>query len=94
MLTLSTVSIALVPIRESTQRDIIFMIELPRIQTLSPTFTNSDIIAGLVYEHKIIDPMVMQKCDEKNTLLVFTESGNIKKYAIHCDPSRCGWVTM
>ena len=40
---------------------------------------NSDIIAGLVYEHMTIEPVVIQKLDEKNTLLVFTESEDIQK---------------
>ena len=55
-------------------------------QVLSSVFMNSDIIAGLVYEHKAIEPVAVQKLDEKtielvavqklhekNTLMAFTE---------------------
>ena len=55
------------------------MIELLRGQALSPAFTNTDIITGLVYEHVTIEPVVIQKLDEKNTLLVFMESEDIEK---------------
>ena len=40
---------------------------------------NPDIITGLVYEHTTIEQMVVQKLDEKNTLLVFMESEDIEK---------------
>ena len=46
---------------------------------LSSVFTIFDIIGGLVYEHMTVQPVVVQKCDEKNTFLVFTESENIAK---------------
>ena len=75
MLTLSTVSIPLIPIGERSQRAVIFMIELLRGQSFSPVSMNSDIITGLVYKHTTVEPVVVQKVDEKNTLLVFTESG-------------------
>ena len=55
-------------------------------------FMNSDIIAGLVFEHMTGEPVVVQKLDGKNTLLVFTESEDIAKCVIHCDPLRCGGV--
>ena len=48
MSTLSTVSIPLIWIGEISQKAIIFMIELLRGQALSLTFTNSDIITGLI----------------------------------------------
>ena len=60
MLTLSTLSIPLIPIGESSNRAVVFMIELPKGQALSPAFTNPDIIAGLVYEHTTIEPMLVQ----------------------------------
>ena len=53
--------------------------ELPRGQPLSPGFMKPDIIAGLVYEHTTVEPMVVQKLDEKNTLLVFAECEHIQK---------------
>ena len=53
-------------------------IELLRGQALSPVLTNSDIIAWLVYEHMTIEPVAIQKLDEENTLLVLTESEDIK----------------
>ena len=65
----STVSIPLIPTRESFQRTIIFAIELTRGQA----FMTDDIIAGLVYEHVNIEPMMVQKLDAKATLLVFPE---------------------
>ena len=46
---------------------------------MSPAFTDSYIIAGLVYEHTTVEPVVIQKLDEKNTLLVFMESEDIEK---------------
>ena len=61
---LSTVSIPLIPIRQSTQRTIIFTIELLRGQALSLLFINSDIITLLVYEHTTVEPVVVQKPDD------------------------------
>ena len=54
------------------------MLELPREQLLSPVFTNPDIVVGLVYEHTIIEPMVIQRLDKRNTLLVFSGGKNIE----------------
>ena len=34
-------------------------------------FTNPDIVAGMVYEHTTVEPVVVQRVDERNTLLVF-----------------------
>ena len=42
-------------------------------------FTNQDIISGLVYKHTTIDSIVVQRMDERNTLLVFAEGENIEK---------------
>ena len=67
MSTSSTVSIPLILIKESSQRAIIFTIELLRKQALSPAFTNIDFIAGLVHEHMTVEPVVILKHDEKNT---------------------------
>ena len=55
------------------------MLELPRVQPLSPAFINPDIVVGLVYEHTTIDLLVIQRMDERNTLLVFAEGENIEK---------------
>ena len=79
VLTSSTESIPPIPIGESGRRVIVFTLELPRGQSLSPIFMNSDIIAGLVYEHTTVQLMVVQRLDERNTLLVFAEGENIKK---------------
>ena len=38
-----------------------------------------DVIAGLVYEHITMEPMVVQRLDERNTLLVFAEGENTGK---------------
>ena len=54
------------------------MIELPMGQALSPLLTNSDMITGIVYAHMTIEPVVIQKLDEKNTLLVLTESEDMQ----------------
>ena len=78
MLTLSTVSVPLIPIRESSQRHVLFMIELLRGEVLSPVFMNSDIITGLMYEYMTVEPVEVQTPDEKNTLLVFMESKDIE----------------
>ena len=40
---------------------------------------NPDIITGLVHEHTNVEPMVVQKLDERKTLLVFAEGENIEK---------------
>ena len=64
MSTSSTVSVPLILIGESSQRAIVFMIELPRGQALSIVFMNSDIITGLVYDHMTVEPMVVQNLDE------------------------------
>ena len=88
MLTSSTVSVPLIPHGESSQRAVVFTVELPRGQVLSPTFTNPDIIAVLVNEHMTIGPMAVQKCDEKNTLLQKVKK--LKKSVVHCHPLRCG----
>ena len=61
------------------EKAISFTIELLRRQVLSPVFTNSDIITGLVYEHMPLKPVTVQRLDEKNTLLVFAESEDIGK---------------
>ena len=68
-----------IPIRESSRRVLIFTIKLPMRQLLSPAFMNPDIIAGLVYEHKTVELMVVQGLDERNHLLVFAEGENIEK---------------
>ena len=55
------------------------MIELLRGQALSPAFTNTDIIAGFIYEHTRAESVVAWKLDEKATLLIFLEREDIKK---------------
>ena len=55
------------------------MLEVPRGQPLSPAFMNLDIIVSLLYEHTTVEPMVVQKLDKKNTLLVIAEGENIEK---------------
>ena len=78
MSALSTVSIPLILIKESSKRVVFFMIKLMRGQALSPAFTNSGIITGLFNEHMTIELMVIQNLNEKITLLVITESKGIK----------------
>ena len=46
---------------------------------MSPAFLSPEIIAGLVYEQTTVKPMVVQKLDDENTLLVFAEGENIEK---------------
>ena len=53
---------------------------------LPPAFTNTDIIAGLAYEHTTVEAMVVQKLDERNTLLVFAEGEDIEKL---CSTLQC-----
>ena len=67
----------LIPTGESSQRAIIFMIESLKEQVLSPVFTNSD-ITELVYEHMTIEPVIVQKYDEKDTCWS-SQSENIEK---------------
>ena len=78
MLTSSTESILPIPIRESSRRVVVFTLDVPRVQPLSSAFMNPDIVVGLVYEHTAIESMVVQRLDERNTLLVFAEK-NIEK---------------
>ena len=46
---------------------------------MSPEFMNPDIVVELVYEHTTVEPMVIQRLDERNTLLAFAEGENIEK---------------
>ena len=55
---------------------------------LSLVFMNSDIIAGLVYEHVTLWPVVVQKL-EKNALLVSTEGEYFEKIC-----NICGWLAV
>ena len=79
------------------------MLELPRGQPLFPAFMNPDNIVGLVYEHTSVELIVVQRLDERNTLIVFAEGENIEKlcqtlwsikiwlgYSVH---TRCDIVT-
>ena len=68
-----------ISIRESDRKVVIFTIELLRGQPLSPVFTNPEIFVGLVYEHTTVEPVVVQRADARNTLLVFAESENIEE---------------
>ena len=77
MSTLLTDSIPQISIRESGRNVVIFTMELPRGQPLSPVFTNPDIVSGLVYEHTTVETVAVQRVDDRNTLLVFAESENI-----------------
>ena len=79
MLTSSTESIPLIPIGESSRRVVVLMLELLREQPLSSAFTNPDIVVGLVYKHTTKQPLVIQRLDEENTLLVFAECEIIEK---------------
>ena len=65
-------------IGESGRKVVIFTIELPRGQLLSLVFTNLDMNVGLVYEYTTVEPVVVQREDDRNTLLVFAESENIE----------------
>ena len=95
MLTFSSISVPLILTGESSPRAIIFTIELTKGQVLSPVFMNVDIIVGLVYEHMNVEPVVVQKHEEKATLLVFSEAKKLKKKydVIPCNALRHGWVT-
>ena len=53
------------------------MLELPGGEPLSSAFMNLYILVGLVYEHTTTEPMVVQRLDERNTLLVLAEGENI-----------------
>ena len=75
----STDSITPLSIRESGRRVVIITIELLRGQPLSPVFTKPDTVVGLVYEHTTVEPVVVQRVDDRNTLLVFAEGENIEK---------------
>ena len=77
MSTSLTESIPPIPIGESGKRVVVFMLELLREQSFCPAFT--DIIVRLVYEQPTVEPMVIQRLDEGNTLLVFVEGENIEK---------------
>ena len=62
-----------------SRRVIMFTIKLLRGQPLSPAFTNLDIVAQLVCEHTTVEPVVVQRVDDRNTLLVFAKGENIQK---------------
>ena len=44
-----------------------------------PVYTNPNIVAGLVYEHTTVETVVVQRVDNRNTLLVFAENENIEE---------------
>ena len=67
MLMSSTESIPLILIGKCSRRVIVLTLELPRGQLLSLAFMNPDIVVGLVCEYTTIEPMVIQRLDEKNT---------------------------
>ena len=60
MSTSSTESLPMISMGENCQRVVIFNLQLKREQALSQKFTNSDVIVGLVFEHKRIEPVVVQ----------------------------------
>ena len=74
-----TNSIPLILIKESGRKVVVFTIKLLGRQPLSPVFTNLEIVVGLVYEHTTVEPVVVQRVDDRNTLLVFAEGENIEK---------------
>ena len=55
------------------------MLELLQGQPMSSALMNPDIVVGLVNGHTTIEPMEVQRLDERNTLLVFVEGENIEK---------------
>ena len=65
MSTSSTESIPLILIGEISKRAVVFTVESPRGQVLFTAFMNPDIIAGLVYEHTVIEPIEVQRLDER-----------------------------
>ena len=73
----STNSIPPILFRESGRKVVIFTVELPQRQPLSPVLTNLDLVVGLVYEQTTVEPVVFQRIDERNILLVFAEGENI-----------------
>ena len=85
MSTSLTESIPHNPSEESSRRVVVFTLELPRAQVLSPAFMNQDIVVGLVYENTTIELMFVQWLDEKNILLAFAEGENIE----NLDGGRC-----
>ena len=46
---------------------------------MSPVFTNLDIAVGLVYENTTVEPVIVQRVNDRNTSLVFAEGENIVK---------------
>ena len=58
---------------ESCQRAVIFNVEFKKGQVLSQMLTNSDIIMGHVFEHRSIEPLLIQKLDKRTIPLVFPE---------------------
>ena len=48
-----------------------FTIELLRGQALSPVFTNTDIITGLVDKNITVEPIGIQNLDEKECFVIY-----------------------
>ena len=65
MSTSSTNIICPISIGESGRKVVIFTIELPGGQLLSPLITNPDIVEGLVYDQTTVEPVVGQGVDEE-----------------------------
>ena len=55
---------------------------------------NPDIIAGLVYEHTSVGPIVFQRLDERNTLLVLQKVKILRNYVKSCSLLKYGWVAV
>ena len=66
-------SVPLKPLGESSQKAVVFDVELKKVQVLSKVFINADIIVGLMFEHMNVKPSVVQKLDMKAILLIFLE---------------------
>ena len=93
MLTSSTKSIPLITIGQNGKRVVIFaIIKLSGVQPLSPAFMNLGIVLGLVYEHTTVEPVVVWRLNERNTLLGFVEGENIEKLCQNL--SKYGWVAV
>ena len=94
MSTSSTESIPPVSIGESNRGVVKFTIKLPREQPLSPAFMNLGIVMGLVYEHITVEPVVVQRLGDRNTLLDFEEGEILRIYVKSCGQLKYGWITV
>ena len=77
-------SVPLIPLGESSQKAVVFDVELKKVQVLSKVFMKPDIIVGLMFEHMNVGPLEVQKLYMSATLFIFQEDEDVERI----------WITL